>query len=59
MYDIMEDSFRGRIKAEERILEISGTVESAVRDHYINKVKTGISEDDEEILEENSLLGEM
>ena len=59
MYDIMEDSFRGRIKAEERILEISGTVESAVRDHYINKVKTGISEDDEELLEENSLLGEM
>jgi recombination protein RecA len=59
MYDIMEDSFRGRIKAEARILEISGTVESAVRDHYINKVKTGISEDDEELLEENSLLGEM
>lgn len=59
MYDIMEDSFRGRIKAEERILEISVAVESAVRDHYINKVKTGISEDDEELLEENSLLGEM
>jgi recombination protein RecA len=62
MYEISGESFRGRSAAVEKVALISRQMEDTIREHYINKVKVQIQQDDSDedfSEEENALLEDL